>query len=86
MDKQSTYMQMIKLYKEYELIEKSNDSMKNEDNNQEMVMSNEDLINILEYLLVCLYEKWFYLDDEYVFEGFDQCKNYLYKRGLQGLR
>lgn len=50
-----------------------------------MVMSNEDLINILEYLLVYLYEKWFYLDDEYVFEGFDQCKNYLYKRGLQGL-
>lgn len=48
-------------------------------------MSNEDLINILEYLLVYLYEKWFYLDDEYVFEGFDQCKNYLYKRGLQGL-
>ncbi len=28
LDKQSTYMQMIKLYKEYELIEKSNDSMK----------------------------------------------------------
>ncbi|CAI3455095.1 hypothetical protein CIRMBP1257_01973 [Enterococcus cecorum] len=50
-----------------------------------MVMSNEDLINILEYLLVYLYEKWFYLDDEYVFEGFNQCKNYLYKRGLQGL-
>ncbi|HJF79050.1 MAG TPA: hypothetical protein K8U99_05485 [Enterococcus cecorum] len=48
-------------------------------------MSNEDLINILEYLLVYLYEKWFYLDDEYVFEGFNQCKNYLYKRGLQGL-
>lgn len=85
LDKQSTYMQMIKLYKEYELIEKSNDSMKNEDNNQEMVMSNEDLINILEDLLVCLYEKWFYLDDDYVFEGFDQCKNYLYKRGPQGL-
>ena len=55
LDKQSTYMQMIKLYKEYGLIEKSGDSMKNEDNNQEIVVSNEDLINILEcYVLTII--------------------------------
>lgn len=87
LNKQSIYTQMLQLYKDYGLLGQNGESMNREENYQNMGINASDLVNVLEELLVCMYEKWFYtdVDDEYVIEGFDQCRNYLLKRGPQGL-
>lgn len=85
LNKQSIYTQMIQLYKDYGLITEKGTTMKPSEEYSNTNVNPTDLTNILENLLACLYEKWFYIDDEYVTEGFGQCRNDLLHKGSQGL-